>query len=204
VLPLLDEPIGTDEQLDALFASGYLAAYERSWRAFDDAAPALAALTAAGYRLGVLTNGSDAQQRQKLRAIGLLEAVGPVWSAEAIGVAKPHPEAFRIACSGLAEPPASVLYVGDQHDIDVLGARSAGLPAVLLDRDGSAPPGETAVIHSLAELPAVLLHAAHDVGGRADVSSSGSSSRRSRATCSTDTAEVQRRGASAQQVVVTR
>lgn len=156
VLPLLGEPVGDDAALDARFASGYLAAYERCWEAFDDAAPALAALTGAGYRLGVLTNGSEAQQRDKLRAIGLLDAVGAVFTAEGIGVPKPDPRAFRIACERLEAAPAAVLHVGDQHEVDVLGARSAGLHAVLLDRDGSAPPDEPAVIHSLSALPRLL------------------------------------------------
>ncbi len=52
--------------------------------------------------------------------------------------------------------PADVLYVGDEHEIDVVGARSAGLHAVLLDRTGDGPPAETSVIRSLAELPPLL------------------------------------------------
>jgi putative hydrolase of the HAD superfamily len=152
VLPLLDEPVGDDDELDRLFATGYLPAYQRAWRAFDDAAPALAALAAAGFRLAVLTNGSEHQQTAKLRTIGLLDAVGPVFSAEAIGARKPDPRAFLTVCAALDAAPDSVLYVGDEHEIDVLGARSAGLHAVLLDRLGTAPAGESAVIRSLADL----------------------------------------------------
>ncbi|GAA4740542.1 HAD family hydrolase [Amnibacterium soli] len=156
VLPLLGEPVGTDEELDALFESGYLPAYERAWRGYDDAAPALAALRAAGYRLGVLTNGTETQQRAKLRVLGLADAVGPVFTAEAVGAPKPDPRAFLAACAGLVVAPEEVPYVGDEPETDVLGARGAGLSAVLLDRDGTAPPEETAVIGSLAELPGLL------------------------------------------------
>jgi putative hydrolase of the HAD superfamily len=157
VLPLLGEPVGDDDELDRLFATGYLPAYERAWRGFDDAAPALAALRDAGYRLAVLTNGSERQQPAKLRALGLLDAVGPVFTAEALGVRKPDPQAFLITCERLGVDPGSVLYVGDEHEVDVLGARSAGLSAVLLDRSGTAPADESAVITSLAELPGYLL-----------------------------------------------
>jgi putative hydrolase of the HAD superfamily len=156
VLPLLGEPVGAGEELDALFASGYLPAYERAWRGYDDAAPALAALSTAGYRLGVLTNGTETQQRAKLRMLGLAEAVGPVFTAESVGAPKPDPRAFLAACAGLGVRPDEVLYVGDEHETDVLAARGAGLSAVLLDRDGTAPPEETAVIASLTELPALL------------------------------------------------
>jgi len=156
VLPLLGEPVGTDEELDAVFAAGYLAAYERAWRGYDDVVPALGALRAAGHRLGVLTNGSERQQRAKLRALDLIDLVGPVFTAEGVGAPKPDPRAFLAACAGLGVAPEEVLYVGDEHGTDVLGARGAGLSAVLLDRFGSAPPEEAAVITSLAALPAFL------------------------------------------------
>lgn len=156
LLPLLGEPLGDDAELDRLFESGFLAAYERCWRAFEDAPSALAALAAADLRIGVLTNGSEQQQIAKLRAIGLLDAVGPVCTAEAIGVRKPDPLAFLIACERLEVPPGSVLYVGDEHEVDVLGARAAGLRAALLDRDGTAPPEETVVLGSLADVLPLL------------------------------------------------
>ena len=156
VLPLLGEPIGSDEEVDALFATGYLPAYERSWRAFDDVAPAFALLTAAGLRLAVLTNGSEHQQTKKLRATGLAHVVGPVFTAGALGLRKPDPRAFLTACERLGVAPGSVVYVGDEFEVDVLGARAAGLAAVLLDRSGTAPAEESVVIRSLAELPSLL------------------------------------------------
>jgi putative hydrolase of the HAD superfamily len=156
VLPLLGAPVGDDDALDELFATGYGAAYRRSWHGYDDAAPALAAVTEAGHRLAVLTNGAEGQQQAKLHAVGLAEAVGPIFTAEALGLRKPDPRAFLTVCERLGSPPGSVLYVGDEHEIDVLGARSAGLRAVLLDRLGTAPPDETEVIHSLGELPDYL------------------------------------------------
>lgn len=70
-------------------------------------------------------------------------------TAEAIGARKPDPRAFLITCDRLGVAPDSVLSVGDEFEVDVVGARSAGLHAVLLDRSGTAPPEETAVIHSL-------------------------------------------------------
>jgi putative hydrolase of the HAD superfamily len=156
VLPLLGEQIEEDDELDRLFESGYLPAYERSWRGFEDAGPALEAIRRAGYRTAVLTNGSEQQQRAKLRAIGLLDVVGPVYTAEALGARKPDPRAFLLVCDRLRVEPRSVLYVGDEHEVDILGARSAGLSAVLLDRLGTGPVEETEVIRSLGELPGIL------------------------------------------------
>ena len=44
----------------------------------------------------MLTNGSEHQQPAKLRAIGLLDAVGPVFTAEALGVRIIDAAEFRL------------------------------------------------------------------------------------------------------------
>jgi len=151
LLPLLGEPVGDDEALDAVFA-GYLAAYERAWVGYDDVDAALADVHGLGLATAVLTNGMEDQQRAKLAALGLLERVGPVFTAERLGVTKPRPEAFLRVCAALGLPPGQVLYVGDEHEVDVLGARAAGLRAVHLDRLGAGPADEAARVEGLGEL----------------------------------------------------
>lgn len=146
---------GTDAELDELFA-GYLTHYEDAWRAFDDVAGALTALAAAGLPTAVLTNGSRGQQLRKLARTGLEGGVGPVFTVDDLGVAKPHPEAFRRACDRWGYAPCDVLSVGDNHALDVLAARAAGLSAVHLDRYGRGPADEPHRITSLLELGAHL------------------------------------------------
>lgn len=150
-LPLVGEPVGAPEELDEQFA-GFLAAFRRHWRAFEDAADVLGALRGGGITTAVLTNGVEALQRDKLVHLRLADAVGPLFAADALGVAKPRPGAFTAVCERLGREPAEVVYVGDDHAVDVLGARSAGLRAVLVDRTGTAPPGERCVVRSLREL----------------------------------------------------
>ena len=146
---------GTDAELDDLFA-GYLTHYEAAWRAYDDAAGALAAVAGAGLATAVLTNGIRGQQLKKLARTGLEDRVGPVFTVEDLGVAKPHAAAFRLACARWGLDPGEVLSVGDNHALDVLGARAAGLPAVHLDRHDRGPADEPQRILSLRELPAHL------------------------------------------------
>jgi putative hydrolase of the HAD superfamily len=143
--------VDDDEHLDQLF-DGYLHWYEQAWRAFDDAEDALTAISRAGLATAVLTNGTVAQQTGKLARVGLLGRVGPVYTAEGIGSAKPAPRAYLIACDRLGLPPAAVLNVGDRYDLDVEGARAAGLRAVHLDRNGGGPMREHSRIASLREL----------------------------------------------------
>ena len=155
-LPLVTDAGVADDDLDDLFAE-YATFYESLWVAFDDAPAVLDDLAAAGYVLGVLTNGQRAQQMAKLTRVGLLDRFAVVVASSELPAGKPDPRAFTALCQRLDTSPESVMFVGDDPAVDVAGARGAGLQAVLLNRDqvGRAPDGVTS-IRSLTELPATL------------------------------------------------
>jgi putative hydrolase of the HAD superfamily len=143
---------------DAWFGS-YLRHYRAAWRVFDDALPALAALAAAepSVALGVVTNGEGEPQRAKLTAIGLDERFGVVVASGEVGVAKPEPEIFALACERLGVEQEQTVHVGDRLDLDAEAAAAAGLRGIWLDRLGTAPsPAHVTRISTLHELPAVL------------------------------------------------
>lgn len=150
ILPMVGLTAGGDDALDAVFAD-YQECYRAAWRGFDDALDAVADLHARGLVTAVLTNGTEVQQRAKLQRIGLLDSVGPVFTAEALGVAKPSPRAFAEVCAALDLAPGSVLHVGDDHALDVVAAREAGLRAVHLDRTGTGPRDDERIT-TLADL----------------------------------------------------
>lgn len=134
-----------DEELEEHFGR-YLKHYESGWQAFDDAATALRKVAAAGLKVGILTNGEFAQQTQKLAAIGLTDLAGPVFASSTTGRGKPSPEFYLEACEALGLQPEHVVVVGDNYELDVVGARAAGLQAIHLDRRGNHPepdPGES-------------------------------------------------------------
>jgi putative hydrolase of the HAD superfamily len=150
-LPLIRQPVGQDDQLDADF-QGYLRWYKASWTAFEDTHDAVAAVARAGLRTAVLTNGATGQQNAKIEKIGLTGRLGPVLTAEELGVAKPDPRTYAAACRRLELPTSQVLHVGDLYDLDVLAPRKAGLHAVHLDRIEEGPHDEPERITSLAQL----------------------------------------------------
>jgi putative hydrolase of the HAD superfamily len=116
----------------------------------------LARLRDAGLKLGVVSN-SDGRVESALEAAGLRDYFEVVIDSALAGVEKPDPAIFRAALAALHVSPAEALYVGDMYEIDVLGARAAGIPAVLLlDAAGSAPAG-CDTIGSLAALADDLL-----------------------------------------------
>jgi putative hydrolase of the HAD superfamily len=134
VLPPLGIAAPTDEAgLDALFGS-YLAAYREAWRVFPDVLPLLRSLRDRGYRLGLLTNGSEVQQLDKLTVTGLTDAFDAVCVSERIGVQKPDPRAFTLLSEQLGVEPKACLFVGDDPERDVAGAQRAGMRTVLVDR----------------------------------------------------------------------
>lgn len=151
----------SDADAEAWF-DAYLVHYESTWMLHPDALPALDALAPA--RFGIITNGQLDFQMAKITAIGLEPRLEHIVASGEVGVAKPDPAIFLHACELFGVSPASAVYVGDRLHTDAIGARGAGLGGVWIDRAGSATAAQLAeaaaagapVIHSLAELPALL------------------------------------------------
>ncbi|MFD3549556.1 HAD family hydrolase [Streptomyces sp. NPDC058655] len=156
VRDFLAAPALTDAETDAWFEL-YVGHYKAAWTLFPDVLPVLDAL-AAGYRHGVLSNSSTANQDPKLRHLGLRDRFEVLVCAAELGVSKPEAAAFLAACEALGLPPGEVAYVGDQPETDARGARDAGLVAVWLDRDGGRGPGPAGIhrIEGLDRLPELL------------------------------------------------
>jgi HAD superfamily hydrolase (TIGR01662 family) len=99
---------------------------------YADALSALDSLRAAGYRLAVIANQPE-QRAEQLRAIGVEADV--IAMSAGMGVAKPAPAFYERALELMGAPdPATVAYVGDRVDNDVLPASAAGMRAVWLRR----------------------------------------------------------------------
>lgn len=142
------------EVADAFFAT-YMSAYQAAWRLFDDVLPCLAALS--NYRLGIITNGRSAEQRRKLKVLGIEHRFEHVGVSEDCGAAKPDPKIFLNACTAMGVAPESAVFVGDNHDLDYLAPRAAGMFPVWLDRLACHHvPNATVRVSSLHELPGLL------------------------------------------------
>jgi putative hydrolase of the HAD superfamily len=106
------------------------------WNRPDPAAePALLAVARAGLVAGVISN-SNGSIRAVLEAAGLTAHLAFVIDSSVVGVEKPHPRIFELALAAADVSAAEAVYVGDLYSVDVLGARAAGLRAVLLDPRG--------------------------------------------------------------------
>lgn len=109
------------------------AGFAQAWAAHPDAVPVVEDLLAAGLAVGALTNAAVAYQTTKLARAGLGH-VPVLVGVDTLGVGKPDPGCFLEACRRLGTDPARTAYVGDELDIDALGAVRAGLVGVWVDR----------------------------------------------------------------------
>jgi putative hydrolase of the HAD superfamily len=109
---------------------------QRLWSAVLPGIPeALAELRAAGVKLIAVSN-SDGTVEDGLVAAGLRPLLDGVIDSARVGVEKPDPRIFHIALELSGSAPERTAHVGDLYAADVLGARAAGLHAILVDPYG--------------------------------------------------------------------
>jgi putative hydrolase of the HAD superfamily len=77
---------------------------------------------------------------------------GAISVSAQVGVGKPDPAIFHDALARLGVAPGAALHCGDLPHTDCLGARRAGVRAVLLDRRGTLPEGQCPRLSGLGEL----------------------------------------------------
>lgn len=109
------------------------------------------------YQLHIITNGFSEVQFTKLKVSGLDKYFKEVITSEEAGVKKPDPKIFEFAFNK-AETNADVsLMIGDDFNVDIIGAKTIGMDQVLFDPEReSTQNGVTYYINDLIELKKFL------------------------------------------------
>lgn len=155
MLARIGRPARDAAERDALYER-YVDLYDHELRLFDEVGPVLELVRQRGLRTAVLTNGTEHHQREKLQAMGIADHVGPVLTSEDIGYSKPDAHAFMAACAAIDVAPGVAVFVGDDYEADIVGARGAGLRPVHLDREGRSLDTAADRISTLNDLIAYL------------------------------------------------
>lgn len=135
----------------------YRAGFPGACLLFPDAVQTLATLRASGLKLGLITNGSVRMQSRKVECLALSSAFDVILISEAEGISKPDRRIFQRALDRLEVSPAQAVFVGDHPEVDVAGARSAGMRAIWRrDPTVSQAVEADAVIDEFGELLALL------------------------------------------------
>ena len=121
----------------------------------DEVRPALTVLRSSGCRLVVVSNANGTLHKAFTR-LGIHGAFDAVFDSCDEGVEKPDPRFFTLALTRTGSDPASTVHVGDLYHVDVVGARSAGLRAILVDEADLYRDCDCPRVRSIAGLPAVI------------------------------------------------
>jgi HAD superfamily hydrolase (TIGR01662 family) len=151
----------SDENLNTTIRSMY-AVTQTNWHLEDDAVPAVQALLDHGYKLGIISNGSD-----ELNTYELLEKVKLrpyfeyILSSAAFGKRKPHPGIFRAALEHFHVTAEESIMVGDDYEADILGSISLGMRPIWITKRVHHPPEESHIderfiVSKLSEILALL------------------------------------------------
>lgn len=125
------------------------------WSVYDDVMPAFDRLRASGVGVGLISNW-DRRLPALIDGLGLSGHVTTVITSAEVGLRKPDPRIFELACARMGVDPDRAVHVGDHMYADVVGARSVGIRPVLIDRHCGDQPEYTPFIRSLDELETAI------------------------------------------------
>lgn len=145
-----------DDDAEEAWNAAYEQVLPQHFTAFDDVTAVLDELDALGIPYGAVSNNVHDYQRAKLDAAGL-QRIKVLVGIDTVDAAKPDPAIFLEGVRLLGTAPARTLYVGDNPVVDAVGAVTAGLRGIWLERSGdSVLRGEYPDLTVVSSLKAVL------------------------------------------------
>ncbi len=129
---------------------------DRLWnRGLPGRRESLERIRALGYRMAVVSN-SDGSMARTLARIGMDHLFDGLVDSTVVGFEKPDPRIFEAALDLVGARPERTVHVGDLYAADVVGARAAGVHAVLLDPWADWPALDCPKVADLDELASLL------------------------------------------------
>ena len=103
------------------------------------------------FRMAVISN-ADGRIQRVLSRCGIADCFESITDSGIVGLEKPRAEIFHAALKAMNARPEESLYVGDVYSVDYLGARNAGMDAVLFDVAGAYRDRDLPRVESLEQL----------------------------------------------------
>jgi putative hydrolase of the HAD superfamily len=118
-----------------------------------------------GIPLGVVSNTcfSESVIRYELGKHGLAEYLDVVVVSSEYAVRKPNPVLFDTGAARLGKLASSIWFVGDRLDMDIAGAKAAGMTAAWFNRSNTEDPARTAD-YVFADWNELMLHTSRLAG----------------------------------------
>ena len=135
----------------------YITEFQRHCIPFRGMAVMLNELKQRNYLLAVVTNGRSEFQRRSISGLGIQNDLDVVLVSEEEQIRKPQVEIFQRAVNRLAVRASESVFVGDNPEADIIGAKNAGMKTIWKRNPyGSADREADAVIDELGEILHIL------------------------------------------------
>ena len=108
------------------------------------------------YKIGLISNTDRSGAVYAKNVLKLGRYFDSMILSYEVGRVKPDPMIFKIALDDVGADPKESWMVGDSPRMDIEGARSAGMNAVLIDRSGITRREKYPVIKNLNELKDII------------------------------------------------
>jgi 2-haloacid dehalogenase len=129
---------------------------------YPEARATLETLQRTGLRLAILSNGSPTMLAAAVHNAGLQPLFEAILSVEEVGIFKPHPSVYQLACDRLGLAREHICFISS-NGWDAFSAKAFGFRVAWCNRFGQVteriPQAPDTVIASLAELPGALGYA---------------------------------------------
>ena len=126
---------------------------------FPEVKDTLATLRGAGYKMAILTNGSQEMIDATCAHAGITPLLDSILSVDDVGIYKPHPSVYELACTRFGVKPEQIAFVSS-NAWDAAGAAQFGFRVIWCNRYGQRqehlPARPHVEIRSLDEIPALL------------------------------------------------
>jgi len=134
----------------------YLHEFQYSCVPFPNLIEMLAELSAAGIRLGMVSNGFGKFQMRNIEALRIKDYFKAILISEWEGLRKPDPAIFLRALQKLDTAPDQSLYIGDHPQNDIAAAQKVGMISVW--KEDTQWPGTIAdyTVQDLGEIPNLI------------------------------------------------
>jgi len=130
-LSLIDFGI-IDIELAKAIGADYIYLSPLKTNLFPEARETLEYLSAK-YSLHIITNGFEEVQYRKIKASDLNQYFDKVTTSEEAGCKKPDPRIFEYALDKANAKASESLMIGDDIEVDIIGARNTGIDQVLFN-----------------------------------------------------------------------
>lgn len=87
------------------------------------------------YKISIITNGFKEVQNRKIETSGLKPFIANIFISEVVKISKPDRRIFEYAVKSSNARKNQSLMIGDDWEVDILGAAGFGIDAVLLVSD---------------------------------------------------------------------